>query len=160
MEKVKEASDKAIRNIKIADHMLTQTYPHVRDPKLLLVVLENVFLSLTNSMAALLYYERHFKRIPPFQNTFDSKFNMFKFNVANKYEIKRDYISMISGIKNILVAHKKSPMEFSRKESFVICADNYDMKALSVEQMKGYISKTKSFLEEVNGVISKDERSA
>ena len=64
MEKYEEIRDKAIKNIKIADHMLTQTYPLVKDPRLLLTVLENVFLSLTNAIGALLYFERLYKRVP------------------------------------------------------------------------------------------------
>lgn len=160
MDRVRDALDKALKNAKIADHMLTQTYPSVNDPKILVAVLENVFLSLTNAMAALLYYERLYKRIPPFHNTFESKFNIMKFKVAHRYSIDKDYMALISNVKSIIVSHKKSPVEFSRKDTFVICSDRYDLKTISPNEMKGYISKTKDFVQKVEGIISKNEGSA
>lgn len=160
MDRVKEARDKAVRNIKIADHMLTQTYPSVKDPKLLLSVLENVFLSLTNAMAAVLHYERLYKRIPPFEENFDSKFNTLKLRVAHRYKINKDYLNLISTIKNTIVSHRKSPVEFSRKDVFVICSDTYDMRTISANEMKSYISKAKGFVQEMQNIISQNERSA
>jgi len=157
MDRIKEARDKALRNLKIADHLLTQTYPSVNDPKVLLSVLENVFLSLTNAMAAILHYERAYKRIPNFEANFESKFNTLKLKVAHRYNIDKDYLNLISAVKNTLVAHKKSPVEFSRREMFVICSDTYDMKTISPNEMKNYISKTKEFVKEMQNIVDKNE---
>ncbi|MBI1969910.1 hypothetical protein HYS48_04410 [Candidatus Woesearchaeota archaeon] len=159
MDRVLEAKEKALKNIRIADHMLTQTYPLVNDPKLLLSILENVFLSLTNAMAALLHHERMQKKIPPFQENFESKFHMLQSMVASKhrirgYTISPEQLRFIQEIKDAVIAHRKSPMEFVRKDSFIICTDdNYGMKMLSVEAMKQYISKAKQFILEVNKVL-------
>ena len=57
MEKYEELRDMARKKIQIADHMLTMTYPMIKDPKLLLAVMENIFLALTNSIAASLLNE-------------------------------------------------------------------------------------------------------
>ena len=43
MESYEIARDKAKRHVKIADHMLTQTYPLIQDPKLLIAVMDNIF---------------------------------------------------------------------------------------------------------------------
>ena len=157
MEKFQEARAKAKRNIQIADHMLTQTYPLIKDPKLLLAVMENTFLALTNSMASVLYYERTFKRIPPFQDNFESKFNMFKMKTSIRYNIDPSYLKLMQDIKDLLVEHKKSPIEFSRKDRFVICSDNYKMKTIGVDEIKEHISKTKLFIEEADKIVSKEE---
>jgi len=157
MEKFQEAREKAKKNVRVADHILTQTYPLVNDPKLLIAVLENIFLSLTNSMGALLHYERLFKRIPPFHENFESKFNMLKMNVAHKHGISNDYLKFIQEVKSLLELHKKGPVEFSRKDVFVICSEKYDMKAVSVNDMKKYIAKTKMFIDEISKIVSKDE---
>src|SRR3989338_261446 len=95
MEKFQESRERARRNIQLADHMLTQTYPLVKDPKLLLAVIENIFLALTNAMASVLYYERLFKRIPPFHDNFESKFYLFKMKTAMKYNIGPDYLKLM-----------------------------------------------------------------
>ncbi|MBW2999063.1 hypothetical protein KY339_00180 [Candidatus Woesearchaeota archaeon] len=159
MEKYQETREKAVKNIKIADHMLTQTYPLVRDPKLLLVIIENIFLSLTNAIACLLNYERDYKRIPPFQDNFESKFNMFKMRVAQRYGISNDYLTFIQDIKSILVSHRKSPVEFVRKDVFVICSDDYKMHTINTSQIKDYIAKTKLFIQQIGGIVDNYERS-
>lgn len=157
MEKHEEVMEKALRNMKIADHMLTQTYPLVNDPRLLLTVLENIFLALTNSIGALLYFERLQKRIPPFHDNFESKYNIFKMNIVGKYNINREYVKFIGDIKNMVVAHKKSPVEFARKGVFVICSDSYNMRTLSPTEMKGFIVKTKSFVSDISSIIKQNE---
>jgi hypothetical protein len=157
MEKYEEARDKAARNVKIADHMLTQTYPLVNDPKILVSVIENIFLSLTNSMASLLYFEKACKNMPPFHDTFESKYNLFKMKLVDKHNIDKNYIKFIEDMRDIVVAHKKSPMEFSRNGSFVICSDTYNMKSLAPNNIKLFVSKAKSFNEEINKIIKEGE---
>ncbi len=157
MEKFQEIRDKAKKYIYIADHMLSVTYPLVKDPKLLLAVIENIFLAYTNTIGSLLYYERLFKRIPPFQENFESKFNMFKETSVLKYKIDKSYVADIQDIKNIILAHRKSPVEFARKDRFVICSNNYKLKTISVNEIKKHIDKAKLFIQEINNITSKDE---
>ena len=155
MEAYEDAREKAKRHIKIADHMLTQTYPLIQDPKLLVAVMSNIFSALTNSMSAMLYYDRLFKRIPPFHDSFESKFNIFRARCARRYNLGTESILLIQEIKEIIKEHKESQFEFSRKGKFVICSDNYRMKTISVEKMKDYIKKTKSFVAEMEKTVSK-----
>ena len=155
METYEEARGKAKRHIKIADHMLTQTYPLVQDPKLLVAVMENLFSAMDSSMSAILYYERLFKRIPPFHDSFDSKLNIFRARCIRRYNFSTDYIILIQNIREILKEHKESPFEFSRKGRFVICSDNYRMKTISVDKMKGYIRQAKDFVAEMETMVNK-----
>lgn len=158
MEKFQEAREKARKKLKIADHMITMTYPLVQDTRLLISVMENLFLALTNSMASVLYYERLFKRIPPFHDNFDSKFNMFRAKVVPRYKIDTSNIHMLNEIKDVIIQHKKSPVEFTRKDMFVIASDSFNLKTISVDQIKKYISKTKIFLDEMESIVSKNEQ--
>lgn len=157
MEKYQELSEAARKKIQIADHMLTMTYPMVKDPKLLLTVIENVFLALTNSMGALLHYERNYKRVPPFQENFASKFNIFKHKCSLRYNIEKENLAMIQEIKDIILQHKKSPVEFTRNDAFVICSDDYQMKTISLEKMKSYIFKSKLFLQNINNILKNNK---
>jgi len=156
MEKYQLLRDTARKKIQIADHMLTMTYPMVKDPKLLLAVMENIFLALTNSVAALLYYERTYKRAPPFQDTFVSKFNIFR-KCVSRYNIDESHLIMLKEIKDIILQHKKSPVEFTRNDSFIICSENYQMKTISLEKMKNYISKSRLFIQNINSIINKNQ---
>jgi len=157
MEKFQEHRDISKKKIQIADHILTQTYPLINDPKLLLAGLENIFLALTNSIGSLLYYERLFKKIPPFQNNFSSKFNMFRAKCVPKYNFTNEQVDLIQDTKDIILQHKKSPVEFTRKDRFVICSDNYSMKTISIDKIKDYLSKAKLFIQEINKIVSENE---
>ena len=147
----------AKKKISIADHILTQTYPLVKDPKLLLAVIENVFLAYTNSMGAILSRERLFKRVPPYQDNFDSKINMLKVKMVDKLGIKRKHIDTMLELKDILIKHKKSPVEFSRKDKFVICDSEYRMKTINVSDIKGFVEDARDFYKTVEIATSKDE---
>ena len=158
MEKFQEAREKAKKNINIADHMLTVTFPLVKDIKLLLAVIENIFLGYTNAIAALLYYERLFKKIPPFQDTFESKLNMFRERCVRKHKIDKSYLIEVRDIRDIILEHRKSPMEFKRGDKFIICADNYNIKSLSIEDIKKYVDKAKVFIEQIDTIVSENDR--
>ncbi len=157
MEQFQVARDNAVRKLNIADHMLTMTYPLVQDPKLLLAVLENIFSAMENAMSSVLHYERLFKRIPQFQESFESKLTVFKSRVQPKYSINGEYIKILYELREIIVEHKHSPVEFARKDKFVICSDNYKMKAISVPEIKKYIAKAKTFIQATNFIVSKNE---
>ena len=137
--------------------MLSVTFPLVKDTKLLLAIIENIFLAYTNSIAAILYYERLFKRIPPFQDTFESKMNMFKERCITKHNMDKEHIIEIQDIRDIIIEHRKSPVEFKRGDKFVICSDNYRIKTISVRDIRKYIDKAKVFIEAMDTIVRKDE---
>ena len=147
MERYNEEREGALKKIRVADHMLTMTYPIVQDPKILMAVLENIFQSMESSISSILYYERKYKRIPPFQDTFESKFNMFRMRCVERYSIPKEYLTLISEIKEIILKHKESPIEFRRKDKFVICSENYDIKTISIKDIKDFLIKSKLFCE-------------
>ncbi len=154
MDKYEEHREKARKRLNIADHMLTMTYPLVKDSKILLAALENLFMAISYSIGSVLYYERMYKRIPPFHDNFESKFNMFRIKIVPRFKIDTKYLDLIREIRDIIVAHKKSPVEFSRDNQFVIASEDYDLKKISLEQLKAYIPKTKRFIEEMEGIVN------
>ena len=153
MERVEDQYQKAVRNLRTADHLLTQTYPFVNDPKLLLIVLENLFLAMSNAMAAVLQQEFLQKRIPSFGDTFDDKLNAMKLHIARPHGLRGEDLTLASEIKSILLAHKKSPMEFVRKDVFVICSTDYQLQTLSLSQIKQYQNRAKVFIEEIGSIL-------
>ena len=56
MEEFQTFLEKAKRHLKVADRMIYVTYPVVKDNKLLMIVMENLFLSLTNAITALMSF--------------------------------------------------------------------------------------------------------
>ncbi|MCK5025546.1 MAG: hypothetical protein KAS15_03075, partial [Nanoarchaeota archaeon] len=55
----------------------------------------------------------------------------------------------------IIIAHKKSPVEFARKGKFVICATNYSMQEITPDKLRRYINQTKRFISIINNVVNK-----
>ena len=156
MEKFQELREIAKKKLQLADHILTMTYPIVNDGRLLLAVMENIFLALTNAMGSVLYYERLFKRVPPFHDNFSSKFNLFK-EYAEKKKVNEEYLKLIQNTKSIIVKHKTSHVEFARKDQFVICNGSYKTHTISVNELKDYIAKAKSFLRQTQDIVSENE---
>ena len=157
MEKFQELREISKKKIFLADHILTQTYPLLKDPKLLLATTENIFLAYANSIGALLHYDLLFKRIPNFQDNFENKFRIFREKYAGKQGIKQEDIESIRDIKEIIVQHKKSPIEFSRDDQFVICSKSYDMKIIKVSDLKNMMINAKEFVDKIVKITTKNE---
>lgn len=157
MEDYEISRENAKKNIRIADHMLSVTFPLIKDTKLLLAIVENIFLSMTNAMTAVLCFERLYKRIPPFQDMFESKLNMFRERIVPAYNVDKGLVADMQEIKNIILEHKKSQIEFARKGRFVICSDSYKLRTLGIPEIKNYVAKAKLFIEEMDNILRKNE---
>jgi hypothetical protein len=156
-ELFQEALEKAKRNINIADHILFVTYPLVKDAKLLLAIIENIFLAYSNAVSSILYYNQFLKLIPPFQNNFESKLSIFRQRCVDKYKIDRSYLIEMQDIKDIIIGHKKSPLEFVRRDRFVICSENYKLKTINLEAIRRHLNKAKLFIGEATSILAKYE---
>ncbi len=130
--------------LKIADHLIGTTYPLVREPKLLVSVIENISQSLDLAMASLLDYEKSFIKIPSYSEDFESRLEVFRRKVATKYGIENDVLNFIVDLRRILDGHKKSSVEFTRKEKLVITDNNFNMETLAIEDVKKKLLKAKA----------------
>ncbi len=153
MEQFNELMESAEKKLNFADHILSTTYPLVKDPKLLLSVAENLFLAFSYSMASLLYYEKCYKRISHFPDNFGIKLQIFKDKCAGRYGIEDEQLKAMQELKEILIAHKKSPVEFPRKESFMIFNESYEAKALTQDLLKDCLQKAKLFIKKLSTII-------
>ena len=157
MESFQESRRRAERNLQIAEHMLTVTYPLLQDAKLLLGVTENIFLGITNSMSAVVFFERTYKRIPPFHDNFESKFNTFTARIVPRYGIDKKYITLLKTIKEIVLKHKKSPIEFARKGKFVICDDKYNVRQITEQELRTHLNDAKEFHQIAKRLVARSE---
>lgn len=157
MEKFQESRRKALKYLQTADHMVSVTYNVVKDTKLLLAIMENLNNALQETMNSIIYYDRLFKRIPPFQDSFESRYNVFRLKCARRYNLETEYITTIAEVKEMIDEHKKSPVEFVRNNKFVICNESYRMKTLAIGDIKKYVARAKIFIQEANIITSKNE---
>ena len=83
---------------------------------------------------------------------------MFRMRCVERYSIPKEYLTLISEIKEIILKHKESPIEFRRKDKFVICSDNYDIKTISIKDIKDFLIKSKLFCQNIFKIIEKNDR--
>ena len=151
MENFHKLVKEANTTFRTADHLTYVTYPLVKEVRLSITIIENLYLSTLKAMDAVIYYDRLYKRINPVAENFSSKFEVFKYKCAKRYGIDEKYINLIKDLRNIVSIHKESPMEFVRKDKFVICSDSYtNVKTIDINKLKEYVSLTRSFLEKIN----------
>ncbi|HIH38249.1 hypothetical protein J4460_06985 [Candidatus Woesearchaeota archaeon] len=149
-----EYLQKANEYLSTAHYLLTVTYPIIDNPRFFLSVLDHLFLGLTNLMAAFLSSETMEADVHSFEDTFESKFALFK-EIAPKYlERSEEHIQLLQEIKDLIVAHRKSPVEFTRDNSFIICMEDYSTRKITEEEIKKYISRARLFFLDIDEITS------
>ncbi|MGM5487390.1 MAG: hypothetical protein ACQESG_00415 [Nanobdellota archaeon] len=142
--------EEALQNITVAEHLVNRTYQMIGDSRLLLSGLENTFLGFTKAISALLYFERKYKRIPKFPETLEGKLTMFH-ESAKRYKLE-EYLNTIRELREVLVAHQKSAVEFTKKDRLVICSDDYSLNIVTDATIKKHLYKAKDFIKEIRRV--------
>jgi len=143
-----------MQKLKVADHLLSTTYSLVKDPKLLVSVVENIFKSLELAVEAVLVYEKNFKSIE-YSGSFESKIEMFRRKIIPKYALENDIVQFIVDLKTLLDEHKASKVEFTKKEKFVISDDDFNLKTLTFDEVRKKYTMAKHYIDEISKIISK-----
>lgn len=157
MERFQQELSEGRRKLMTADHLVSITFPLVKDNKLLLTTAENLFSAAKSLMASLLHYDEAFKRIPHFREEYDSMLYWFRARCMPYYGLSRDYGVAADDLRILLDEHKASSVEFSRKDGLVICSDSYRIRKITVTQLKSYVEILKRMLLDVEGVVSRYE---
>ncbi|MBI2175859.1 hypothetical protein HYU40_00730 [Candidatus Woesearchaeota archaeon] len=157
MERFQQELSEGRRKLMTADHLVSVTFPLVKDNKLLLTAAANLFSAAKNLMASLLHYDEAFKRIPHFREEYDSMLYWLRARCMPYYGLSRDYGVAVDDLRILLDEHKSSSVEFSRKDGLVICSDSYKVRKITVTQLKSYVEVLKRMLLDVEGVVSRYE---
>jgi len=145
-----ELKARALNRLNIADHLLSTTYTIVKDPKLLVSVIENLLQALQHAIDAIIDFEQSFHDIKH-----DQKLDIFRRKIITKYSFDPKILDFLSELKEIIESHKKSGVEFTKKEKFIISDNNYNLKTLTLEDAKSKYVKTKHYITEILKIISK-----
>ena len=142
--------DEANKSFQLADHLAYVTYPIVNDNKMFILIVENLFKSASKAMEAIIYYDRLYKRIHPVNNDFGSQLQVFRDKCMPRYGIDRSNFLLLQDLKILVDERKKAPMEFSRREHYVIASHDFQLKTINLNKVKNYLHLTKLFLDKVN----------
>ena len=144
-EKFEELIENARRHVRTADHIAYVTFPLVKEKRLLLKILDDMYLVMVNIINAILQYDYVYKRISLYKSPLDN-FSTFKQRCAKRFGITDEEINSIIEVFKIVNQHKNSPFEFMRRDKVVIMTDSLHTETISIEKIKQHLAYTKSML--------------
>jgi hypothetical protein len=153
MESSEDLRERARRSLQVAEQMLSKTYPIVNDPKLILAIAEDIYAALTSSMTALLVKKQEKVQV---SDDFSSIFTAFQ-QIAPDLSFQQDDLEIIKELSTIIAEHKDSPVEFPRKDKFIICDNEYKCTTITLDDMKSYLFRARLFVEKVNDALDKEQ---
>ena len=141
----------ASKKLMIADHLIYVTFPLIKEKRLLIKILNELYFSLLNSINALLQYEHAYKRIALYK---DPKLNFKTFlQQSPKFGISNNELQIIIEIFSLIEKHKQSSMEFIKNEKFVILSNNLNIDTVTLEKLKEYLAATKNIFKKTEYII-------
>ncbi len=149
MEEYKLSLEKSVKHMKIADHMIYTTYPLLKDKRLLLKILEELYNSALNLINAVLQYDYLYKRINLYQDS-RANFQTFRDKCASRFGISREQVNSVLEIFSLIEKHRQSPIEFMKRDQLVIMSDGIKIDTLSIEKMKIHILNVKDMIRKVS----------
>jgi hypothetical protein len=141
MHLAQEYLEKSSARLSTANHILTITYPTLHSPKLFLSAIEHLFLAMDYAMNAVLVNSK----ITAFNSSFPSRYSTFRLKLASKLGFHKAGVEQLNYLRTILLEHQKSPIEFERNQSLVICSDEYKMTILSEESVSEFLRIASDF---------------
>ena len=153
MKTTEEYRDLAKQRLATAQHIPSDTYPTLQNQLLGLSALEHLFLAMDYAMNAVLFDERIRKSAGEFPKTFSGRYSAFRLRVADALGFDKEPVNTLINLRNILIRHQKSPVEFERAGKFVICTKEYGMTLLSLENTTEYAKTAASFLQDADRAL-------
>jgi len=143
----------AKKALSTADHIVYVSYPLIKEPKLLLSAVESLYHCLKFAIDSILEFEYYYKRIPYYGNSFDSKFYIFKTQVAVRYNLDRTFLLTFSELKEILDWHDRTSLELRKDDKFLIFLSDYRVKTLTPNKIKEYLNFAKAFIKKIEPIV-------
>ncbi len=144
----------AENKLKIADHLLSTTFAIVKDPKLLVSVIDALYQAMDIAITAILDFEKNFKTLEFKEH---DKIEFFRRKIITKYGLDPKIVDFYADLKLTLESHRKSGVEFTKKEKFVISDNDYNLKTLTYEDVKKKYTSARSYVEQIFDIIKRYE---
>ncbi len=146
----------AMKELQMANYLISTAYRLTNETKNLLLVSNHVLSSLMNSVSAILFFERSKRAIPPYHNTQESKLRAFKEHLVKRYGLQT-YYETIQKIINLSKGHENASVEFTRDNKYIMCAPQFKkIDTVSENDMKNYIKDAKEFVSHVERIIANE----
>ncbi len=152
MEKFHQDLKEAIKSLQIADHMTYVTFPLVNEQRLILKIFDEIYKSIIKSINAILNYEYMYKRIKLYTDN-NENIRTFTNKCSKIYNLNNEQTKKIIEILELNKKHKKSAMEFVKRDKIIILSDNLKTQTLDIQKVKEYLLVAKELLMQANSKI-------
>ncbi|MDO8517180.1 MAG: hypothetical protein Q7S33_03580 [Nanoarchaeota archaeon] len=143
MEKWLENLEKSKQHIKTAENMAYITFSLLKENRLIIKILSELYESSNYLITALLQYESSIGKINIYKDPI-LNLRTFKEKIAPKYFNIEDAKQLVR-IFELEKKHRQAPVEFIRKDKFVILlGDKYE--TLTILEIKEFLSTLKKML--------------
>ncbi len=156
MEKFLSALESASKTLQTADHMIYITFPLIKDNRLLIKIFSEIYSVILAVVNAVLQYDYAYKRIMLYDDA-KTNFKNFKEKCAPRFGISEEEVVKIIEIFKIMEGHRQSPMEFVRRDKFVILSESLQTDVVTIEKLKEYLFTAKNILQKVSNKIKNRE---
>lgn len=146
LEKYKENILLAVKTMKIGDHIAYVTYPVIKDKRLLMKSLDSAYDSIVAIINSSLQYDYMWKRIQ-LQKDPKANFDTFMNKCSPRLDITPEENMQILELFSIVESHRKSPIEFMRKDKVVILSPSLQTNVIDLERVKRYLNLSKKMIE-------------
>ena len=145
--------EEAKKTLRTADHIIYITYPVLKENRLLIKVLEEIYSAVQKTVELIMNHEYEMKRIKIYS---DPKLNMtlFEQKCASRYNFTSEEMMGIKQIIELFHCHKSSPVEFARQNKFIIMSDDLRTESITVQRLKGLLNLAKGFIRKAENSIS------
>jgi len=141
--------EEAKRILKNADRMIHVTFPVIGENRLFVKILEEIGKSMDMMIKAVFENEN--------VKTYSEKnlnFDVFS-RFSSKYGIDPKELDELKRLLEMVERHKKSEMEFSRKDKLVMMSEGLSLETISLERLKFHMSLSKDMLKRAENTLSK-----
>jgi len=155
MEKFQELREKAVKSVKVADHMLGVSYPLLKDPKILVSIANNMLLAVDYALTSVLEHEKIFKRIQNYPDNVEGRLALVKQRALKGSDVKN--YDVVNDLVLIAKSHNASAVEFHRQDKFVIASDSYELRTLTEKELKEHLVKVRGIVEQLYEMTRKND---
>lgn len=140
----------ARKAIKTAEHLLVITYPFSGDPKMLVGIIKSIAYAQRSGLNAFIEQGIEEKTIPPLQDDYTGRLNW----IILRGLFDDEQVKLLREVCLLIEMQEKCPIEFVRKDKYILYGDNYHIKTINAKEVQEYLTKTKLFIEKVTSAIN------
>ncbi len=148
-----EALGEARRRLAAADHILTQSYPLIKDPKLLVAVLTSLSRAVEATVEAYLAHEVSRRQLAAVPESPEARLALCR------RRLPAEFLRLAGELQETMREHEQSPVEFARKEAFVICDESYRIRTLNESELRRKLRQAKTFLSFIEEKVNQHDAS-